>query len=288
MPLPLPTATIRTQVSVPLRFADGYATAARVFTFDGLVDGREHLAFGLGDRSEHVTPPAPADLAAAATAADPAAQRVPDRRRVRQPALRLRPAAARGGRAHRRLRRLPAVPAPGGSRHRPVREARRLRAAGHGARHVRGQPRARPRSGRAQLPGRRADAARPRCVARRPAQQQSGQGPAAAARSGSPSPSAYRPACTCRPRTPATWRRRRAGASTRSTSRCRPADPARYRVAPNAFRKRSRNSFIGHTGAFGSGRRPSFQPHAGDLIQHRRVVGDDRDRHVVADAALIR
>jgi GTP cyclohydrolase II len=51
MPLPLPTATIRTQVSVPLRFTDGYATAARVFSFDGLVDGREHLAFGLGDRA---------------------------------------------------------------------------------------------------------------------------------------------------------------------------------------------------------------------------------------------
>jgi GTP cyclohydrolase II len=49
MPL-LPIATIRTQVSVPLRFADGYATPARVFSFDGLVDGREHLAFGLGDR----------------------------------------------------------------------------------------------------------------------------------------------------------------------------------------------------------------------------------------------
>jgi GTP cyclohydrolase II len=51
MPLPLPTATIRTQVPLPLRFADGYATPARVFTFDGLVDGQEHLAFGLGDRA---------------------------------------------------------------------------------------------------------------------------------------------------------------------------------------------------------------------------------------------
>ncbi|BEP14106.1 GTP cyclohydrolase II [Acidothermaceae bacterium B102] len=44
-------ATIRTQVMLPLRFADGYATVARVFTFDGLVDGREHLALGLGDRA---------------------------------------------------------------------------------------------------------------------------------------------------------------------------------------------------------------------------------------------
>ncbi|MBM0260238.1 GTP cyclohydrolase II [Micromonospora sp. 4G55] len=45
----LPLATVRTQVTVPLRLPDGYATTARVFTFDGLVDGREHLAFGLGD-----------------------------------------------------------------------------------------------------------------------------------------------------------------------------------------------------------------------------------------------
>ena len=34
---------------VPLRFADGFATTARVFTFDGLVDGGEHLALGLGE-----------------------------------------------------------------------------------------------------------------------------------------------------------------------------------------------------------------------------------------------
>jgi GTP cyclohydrolase II len=46
----LPSATIRTQVVLPLRFADGYETDARVFSFDGLVDGREHLAFALGDR----------------------------------------------------------------------------------------------------------------------------------------------------------------------------------------------------------------------------------------------
>jgi GTP cyclohydrolase II len=55
MLLPLPTATIRTQVSVPLRFADGYATDARVFSFDGLVDGQEHIAFALGDPAAPVT-----------------------------------------------------------------------------------------------------------------------------------------------------------------------------------------------------------------------------------------
>jgi GTP cyclohydrolase II len=53
----LPEARIRTQVELPLRFADGFAVEARVFTFDGLVDDREHLAFALGD----LTAPHPAD-----------------------------------------------------------------------------------------------------------------------------------------------------------------------------------------------------------------------------------
>ncbi|WP_156165092.1 GTP cyclohydrolase II [Demequina silvatica] len=48
-PLDPPAATLRTAVTVPLRFPDGYATTGRVMTFDGLVDGREHLAIGLGD-----------------------------------------------------------------------------------------------------------------------------------------------------------------------------------------------------------------------------------------------
>src|SRR5256885_7722059 len=47
----LPAAEVRTQVSVPLRFPDGYATTARVMSFTGLVDGREHLALGLGRTS---------------------------------------------------------------------------------------------------------------------------------------------------------------------------------------------------------------------------------------------
>ena len=41
---------------MPLRFADGYVTAARAFSFDGLVDGQENLAFGLGDRAAALTP----------------------------------------------------------------------------------------------------------------------------------------------------------------------------------------------------------------------------------------
>jgi GTP cyclohydrolase II len=44
----LPEARLRTEVVVPLRFADGYATTGRMITFDGLVDGREHLALALG------------------------------------------------------------------------------------------------------------------------------------------------------------------------------------------------------------------------------------------------
>ncbi len=42
-------AEIRTRVTVPLKFADGYATTAEVITFTGLADGREHLALALGD-----------------------------------------------------------------------------------------------------------------------------------------------------------------------------------------------------------------------------------------------
>jgi GTP cyclohydrolase II len=56
MPRTLPAATIRTQLTLPLRFADGYTTTARVFTFDGLADGGEHLAFGLGNRAGELLP----------------------------------------------------------------------------------------------------------------------------------------------------------------------------------------------------------------------------------------
>jgi GTP cyclohydrolase II len=40
---------VRRAVTVPLRFGDGYSTTAQVMTFDGLIDGKEHLALGLGD-----------------------------------------------------------------------------------------------------------------------------------------------------------------------------------------------------------------------------------------------
>ena len=48
-PAPPSPATVRTSVRVPLRFSDGYRTAADVFTFHGLPDGKEHLLLGLGD-----------------------------------------------------------------------------------------------------------------------------------------------------------------------------------------------------------------------------------------------
>ncbi|MEU7825035.1 GTP cyclohydrolase II [Catellatospora sp. NPDC049133] len=47
---------VRTRVTVPLRFPDGYATTAEVFTFTGLSDGLEHLALGLGDFAQAGTP----------------------------------------------------------------------------------------------------------------------------------------------------------------------------------------------------------------------------------------
>jgi GTP cyclohydrolase II len=57
-----PPATIRTQLVVPLRFDDGYETNARLLTFDGLVDGREHVALALGDRAAAPLPAPGSDL----------------------------------------------------------------------------------------------------------------------------------------------------------------------------------------------------------------------------------
>ena len=63
---PVVDAQIRTELAIPLRL-HGMATLGRVFTFDGLVDGREHLAIGLGSCAAPVRglpaadePPAPA------------------------------------------------------------------------------------------------------------------------------------------------------------------------------------------------------------------------------------
>ena len=71
--------------------------------FDGLVDGREHLALGLGDRAASPLRPA----TGARPPAGAAAQRVPHRRRVRQPS------AATAGRSC--ARRSSASPRPAGT-----------------------------------------------------------------------------------------------------------------------------------------------------------------------------
>ncbi|MBT2677109.1 GTP cyclohydrolase, partial [Streptomyces sp. ISL-14] len=42
-------ASVRTRVTIPLRFADGYAVTAEAVTFHGLADGKEHVALVLGD-----------------------------------------------------------------------------------------------------------------------------------------------------------------------------------------------------------------------------------------------
>jgi len=51
VPTPLPAAVVRRQVQLPLPVGDGFVAEARVFTFDGLCDGREHVALGLGGRA---------------------------------------------------------------------------------------------------------------------------------------------------------------------------------------------------------------------------------------------
>lgn len=58
-PVPeVPPARVRTRVEVPMRFHDGYATTATVFSFFDLVDDREHLVLGLGDWEGAVAGPA--------------------------------------------------------------------------------------------------------------------------------------------------------------------------------------------------------------------------------------
>jgi GTP cyclohydrolase II len=52
----LAQATVRTSVRIPLQFGDGYRTEAQAFTFDGLVDGQEHIALGLGRFQEAEVP----------------------------------------------------------------------------------------------------------------------------------------------------------------------------------------------------------------------------------------
>lgn len=44
-------ATVRRVVGLPVRLADGSSVPARLISFDGLRDGLEHVALGLGDRA---------------------------------------------------------------------------------------------------------------------------------------------------------------------------------------------------------------------------------------------
>ena len=52
----IPAATIRTRVTIPLTFGDGYSVTAEAVTFHGLVDGAEHLAILLGERTQGTAP----------------------------------------------------------------------------------------------------------------------------------------------------------------------------------------------------------------------------------------
>jgi GTP cyclohydrolase II len=47
----VPAASIRAQVRLPVQLPGGIRTTARVYTFDGLVDGGQHVALALGDLS---------------------------------------------------------------------------------------------------------------------------------------------------------------------------------------------------------------------------------------------
>jgi GTP cyclohydrolase II len=44
-------ATIRNEVRLPVRLPDGRVATGRLVSFDGLADGREHVALALGDRA---------------------------------------------------------------------------------------------------------------------------------------------------------------------------------------------------------------------------------------------
>lgn len=67
---------------LPLRFADGFGTTARIYTFDGLADGREHLALGLAGGGV---------CGSGGPAAGPDPQRVLHRRRLRSERCDCRP-----------------------------------------------------------------------------------------------------------------------------------------------------------------------------------------------------
>ena len=134
-PHPLPAPQRRSwsagssEARIPTEFGDftGYV-------YESVLDGEQHLALVHGRRRGR------------AERARPGPLRVPDRRRLRLAALRLRAPAARGHRPRSREEgtRRPRLPArPRGPRHRPGPQAPGLPAPGAGPRHRRRQPRAR-------------------------------------------------------------------------------------------------------------------------------------------------
>ena len=104
----------------------------RSYAYESSVDGRTHVALVLGDIGDGRGRPHPRALG------------VPDRRRVRLAALRLRRAAPALDGGHRRggPRRRPVHPRPRGPGDRPDPQAAGLRAPGSGPRHGRGERRA--------------------------------------------------------------------------------------------------------------------------------------------------
>ena len=55
MPPRVVAATVRREVQLPVRLPDGSLTPARLFSFDGLCDGLEHVALALGEQQNDTT-----------------------------------------------------------------------------------------------------------------------------------------------------------------------------------------------------------------------------------------
>ncbi len=122
----------------------------QVVAFESPLDGETHIALVRGEMGDGAGRDGPRPF------------QVPHRRRLPLGALRLRPAAAGRDAAHRRRRtRRAPLPEPGGPGHRPGQQDPRVRAAGPGPRHRRGQRAAGFQGRSARLRDRRPDPGRP-------------------------------------------------------------------------------------------------------------------------------